>query len=213
MDLRDEAEAYAAADFSEVNALFVERLLTLCGELEEATGVDLGAGPADIPIRLARARPRWQLVAVDAAAAMLELARQGVNAARLTGAIELRLADATRTDLHTASCDVVFCNSILHHVADPDALWREVRRLLRPGGLVLVRDLFRPSSAARARELVDLHAGDESALLQEEFYRSLLAAYTVDEVRAQLELAGLAQLEVELISDRHLEVFGRIEAS
>ena len=57
--------------------------------------------------------------------------------------------------------------------------------------------------------LVAEHAGDESALLQEEFYRSLLAAYRPDEVRAQLAEAGLANLEVAAVSDRHLDVWGQ----
>ena len=208
MDLADEAKAYAAADFSSENAAFVARLCELA-PCDSALCVDLGCGPADIPIRTARARPGWRITAVDAAEAMLEIARADIAAAHLTGRVETLLADACRTGLPAGGFDVVMSNSILHHVADPEAFWREVRRLARPGAQVFVRDLFRPASAEAARAIVAAYAGDESPLLQEEFYRSLLAAYTPDEIRDQLAAADLP-LDVAAITDRHVDVWGRI---
>ena len=53
MDDKAEAEAYARADFAEVNDAFVDRLLELAGPRETAAAVDLGTGPADIPIPMA----------------------------------------------------------------------------------------------------------------------------------------------------------------
>ena len=50
-------------------------------------------------------------------------------------------------------------------------------------------------------------------MLKRDFHQSLLAAYTPDEVRAQLATAGLDQLKVEAVSDRHLIVWGRIGRS
>jgi hypothetical protein len=105
---------------------------------------------------------------------------------------------------------VVFSNSILHHVTETGAFWAELKRLAAPAAAVLLRDLARPASREEARRIVRQYAGGESALLQEEFYRSLLSAYTADEVRAQLARAGIAALEVETASDRHLDVIGRL---
>ena len=62
------------------------------------------------------------------------------------------------------------------------ALWREIRRLGSAGAWVLLRDLARPASLAHAAAIVQEYARHESVLLQEEFYRSLLAAYTPDEI-------------------------------
>lgn len=210
MDLPDEAEAYARADFVDVNDRFVQRLLELAGALVSARAVDLGTGPADIPIRIVRARPGWRVTAVDGARAMLDFARVAVDEAGLSVSIELVLADAKDTSLPSGAFDVIFSNSILHHINEPDPLWAEVRRLAKPGATILPRDLARPESEQRARDIVERYASEESALLQEEFYRSLLAAYTPDEVRAQLERAGLLTLEVDMISDRHLDIFGRL---
>ena len=216
MDLDDEVEAYARADFAEVNQRFVDQLMDLSKGLTgrgapSTRAVDLGTGPGDIPIRVAKARPQWQISAVDASAPMLDVARAAIAKAGVS-TITLVLADAKATNLPPTSFDVIFSNSILHHVSDPLAFWREVKRVAKPGATVLIRDLFRPASEAAARNLVTLHAGTESKLLQEEFYRSLLSAYTVSEVRAQLKQCGIGGLEVAEISDRHLDIFGTLEA-
>jgi hypothetical protein len=73
---------------------------------------------------------------------------------------------------------------------------------------VFVPDLRRPVSARQARRLVAKYAGNEPAILQRDFDNSLRAAFTPDEVRAQLRTAGLGQLRVQCISNRHLLVHG-----
>ncbi len=209
MDDPAEARAYAQADFHEPNQAFVDRLLQLTAGLEAAAALELGTGPGDIPVRVLRRHPGWQVTAVDASEAMLELARPVVERAGLADRLRLLQADAKATALPAASFDVIFSNSILHHLPEPGPLWAEIRRVGRPGAVVFLRDLARPRSEKHARDLVNHYAMHESPLLQQEFYRSLLAAFTVGEVRRQLEQAGL-ELQVEMVTDRHLDVFGRL---
>ncbi len=210
MDDPAEAKAYAAADFTAVNEAFVARLLELA-PMDAARAADLGTGPADIPIRLAGRRPGWRVAAVDASAAMIDLARDAITAAGLHAAITPVLADATRTPLASGEFDVIFSNSILHHLRDTGGFWAEVKRLAHRGSVVFLRDLARPVSAEAARAIVTRYAGTESALLQEEYYRSLLAAYTVDEVLAQLSAEGLPELNAHMVTDRHLDVWGEVK--
>ncbi len=73
-------------------------------------------------------------------------------------------------------------------------------------------DLRRPATEQEAERLVNEHSADAPAVLREDFYNSLLAAYTPAEVAAQLDRAGLAGLRVELPSDRHWIVTGRLPA-
>lgn len=211
MDLAHEAEAYAHADFSKVNAAFVERLAELVSD-EQALAIDLGAGPADIPVRLARARPGWKIVAVDASAAMLSFAEERIEDEDLAGRIELRLADAKKTPFDEDTFDVVFSNSILHHLTDVAAFWREVIRIARPGAFVFLRDLIRPATRGDAQAIVDREAAWEPPTLQEEFYRSLLASWTPEEVRTHLDDAGLDMLKVEPSIPDHLDIYGRLPA-
>jgi len=209
MDGPAEAAAYAAADFSAPHDAFVDRLIELAGDRKTAVAVDLGAGPCDIAVRLWRRRPGWRIVAVDGSSAMLELARSAIDKAGAGGSIELVQADAISGALADGTFDIVYSNSLLHHVRDPIALWRRMARLPKPGGLIFVRDLCRPGDRDVATRLVEQYAGGESGVLRSEFFNSLLAAYTVEDVRSQLDAAGCERLSVAMSSDRHLDVWGR----
>jgi ubiquinone/menaquinone biosynthesis C-methylase UbiE len=217
MDDTAEAEAYAHADFRAVNEAFAERLCTLAeglNLLEQASAIDLGTGPGEIALLVATAMPQWQITAIDASEAMLRLARSKLLAYEQNQALSTRhrvkfiLADAKHTNLTGHAFDVVFSNSILHHINETDALWAEVRRLAKPGALVFFRDLARPTSKEAALKIVETYAGGESKLLRDEYLRSLLSAYTQDEVRGQLRHAGFDSLHVEIAGDRYLDVFG-----
>lgn len=207
MDAPHEALAYAEADFADVNEAVVERLLELAGPLTRAVALDLGCGPCDIPLRLWRRRD-WRVVALDAAPAMVRIGARILRAAHALGPVQPVLSDAKALPFAAGSFDIVFSNSILHHLPDPGRLWAEMARVAKRGGLVFLRDLARPASREAAARIVEEHAGQESPLLKEEFYRSLLAAYTPAEVRAQLDAAGLADMNVATVTDRHLDIWG-----
>ncbi len=100
---------------------------------------------------------------------------------------------------------------MLHHLPDPQVLWSEVRRLGKRGAAVFVMDLVRPDSPFEAREIVERVAGKEHPVLKEDFYNSLCAAFTVSEVRSQLQSAGLP-LTVEQATARHMRIKGVLGA-
>ncbi len=107
-----------------------------------------------------------------------------------------------------APFDTVISNSLLHHLKAADALWEEIKRVAKPGAQVFVMDLMRPATEDQARWMVDAYAAGEPEVLRHDFFHSLKAAYTLDEVQAQLQAADLAHLEVAASSDRHIIVFG-----
>lgn len=211
MDGREEAAAYARADFSDSNQSFVERVIARVGGRLSRV-VDLGCGPADVPVRLARAASAAHITAVDGSEEMLSLARQAVRAARLTECITLHHGRVPGLPLPEHSFDAVLSKDMLHHLPDPQALWSEVRRLGRPGAAVCVMDLVRPSSPLEAREIVERVSSREHRLLKEDFYNSLCAAFTVEEVRAQLRAADLS-LAVEQLGGRHMAIEGVLPSS
>ena len=152
MDEADEALAYAVADFAEVNVAFVERLCELAKGRERAVALDLGTGPADIPVRLAKVKPGWRIYAADASWAMLTHARALLET---SGAgVGLLMADAKRLPVGKRSVDVIFSNSILHHINETVLFWSEIKRIAKPGTLIFLRDLARPRSAADALDIV-----------------------------------------------------------
>ncbi len=209
MDVPERAQAYADADFSEVNASFVERLLELAGDLAQAHVLDLGTGPGDIPLRIAPRRPGWRIVGLDASMPMLRLGQAARRVVSTAPAHQSVLADAKRTPFADDTFDIIFSNSLLHHLDDPVAFWKEATRVAKPGALLFVRDLLRPDSPEAAHDLVETYAHNEHPLLKEDFYNSLLAAYSIAEVRDQVRIDGIRAAKVSQCSDRHLNVFIR----
>lgn len=203
MDTSEEAADYQSMDHSAANAAVVQRFLELGGG-RCARVVDLGTGPGDIPVLLAARSEIPTIVGVDAAEQMLALARP--KAAPFGGRLRFEQADAKALPYPDRSFDGVFSNTILHHIPEPVAFLREAWRVFRPGGVLLIRDLFRPESEAAAWRLVDLHAAgadDRQRLL---FFQSFCAALTLDEAREAVCAAGMQNARVELSSDRHYTI-------
>ena len=138
---------------------------------------------------------------------MLALAQARVLDAGLGTRIALEHRHLPDDSLPTSHFDAVVCNSVLHHLADPQVLWTTIARVARPGARIAVGDLRRPTSATELAELVATHAADAPEVLREDYAHSLAAAYTLDEIAAQVQTAGL-DLHVEATTDRHVLVTG-----
>jgi hypothetical protein len=81
---------------------------------------------------------------------------------------------------------------------------------VKPGSPVLVMDLLRPDSPEEAQAIVDRYAAGTPGILRRDFYNSLLAAFTEDEISAQLARMNLTRLIVDVPDDRHWVVGGII---
>lgn len=225
MDTAEEARDYDAMDHGEVNRAFVAALLQRASAGAGA-GVDLrrildvGTGTALIAIELCRRAPSAEVVAIDLARHMLELAETNVRAAGLSTRIRLEQLDAKATGLASGSFSVVMSNSLVHHVPDPRPLFVELRRLVAPGGLVFVRDLLRPEDDRTRVDLVDRYAAVDLRLVAAEtvtraarqralFDASLRAALSQGEVVDFAASAGLHGASVTRSSDRHFTLVYR----
>lgn len=209
MDDHEQAEAYARADFSEPHDAFVAHFCRLFRDFGAGRVLDLGCGPADIGIRFCKAYPGARLTGVDGAAAMLQRGYAAIQAANLADRLTLMQRYLPDESLAAFQFDAVISNSLLHHLDDPAVLWETVRQTARPGAPVLVMDLLRPASPAEAERLAARYAADAPPVLRRDFYNSLLAAYRPEEVRMQLDRAGLPGFRAEAVSDRHLLVWGK----
>jgi cyclopropane fatty-acyl-phospholipid synthase-like methyltransferase len=209
MDDPAQAEAYARADFAEENQGFVERFKEYFPEFSEGRILDLGCGPADIPIRFAKLYPACQVVGVDASAPMIRLGELAAQHAGLSDRITLR---CERIDAVPGAriADAAMSNSLLHHLQNPLQFWHKLRLLVKPGSPVLVMDLLRPDSPEEAQAIVDRYAAGEPDILRRDFYNSLLAAFTEDEVTTQLARMNLTRLLIDIPDDRHWVVGGII---
>ncbi|MCH8041710.1 MAG: class I SAM-dependent methyltransferase, partial [Nitrospinae bacterium] len=122
MDGEEQVRAYAQADFSKENQWFVDYFLEVFPDFREGLVLDLGCGPADIPIRLVRACPSLSLMAVDASSPMINLAQAAVDKAQVSDRVAVvcqRFQDVQQQE----PADAIISNSLVHHVPNPLQFW------------------------------------------------------------------------------------------
>jgi ubiquinone/menaquinone biosynthesis C-methylase UbiE len=211
MDTAEEASDYDAMDHSEVNARFCEDMLAASG-MRSRLVLDVGTGTALIPIEMCRRDPEVRVCGIDLAENMLALARRNVERAGFGDRIRLERRDAKATGWGDGAFDAVVSNSIVHHVPRPAEALREMWRLVSARGSLFVRDLVRPDTEARLRELVETYAAVPAggsattarALRQRTLFEaSLRSALTVEEVAELLVPLAIPLDAVERTSDRH----------
>ena len=213
MDDAEQAKAYSDADFSGPHDAFVDYFRSRFPDFSAGSVLDLGCGTADVIIRFAKNFPRTVITGIDGAAAMLDIARHDIERRGYADRIELRKCVLPDPGFIEGEFDAVISNSLLHHLADPMDLWETVKRCAKDGAPVFIMDLMRPESEDSARDFMLKYAGDESPLLQRDFYNSLLASYNGREIGHQLRCMHLGFLNIERVSDRHILIWGRMKSS
>lgn len=104
--------------------------------------LDVGSGPGELAIRLARRLRTGQVIGIDPSAAMIEVAAS--RAAQLGPtpvAVHFVRAVAEQLPFPSDSFDLVVSTAALHHFRDPGRALNEAWRVLRPGGRLLLYDL------------------------------------------------------------------------
>lgn len=103
------------------------------------TALDLGCGAGTITTGLAARVAPGRVVAIDIEPGVLEVARANAGRSGI-GTIDFRVGDVYRLDLPDDSVDVAHAHQVLQHLDDPVAALRELARVVRPGGVIAVRD-------------------------------------------------------------------------
>ncbi len=189
------ALGYEAADLAALPdganlGLFCGNPIALATLRPGETVVDLGSGGGfDVFLAGRRVGPGGRAIGVDMTADMLALARRNLAGYRgSTGLdnVEFRLGEIEHLPLPDASADVVISNCVINLSPDKPQVWREIARVLRPGGRVAVSDLallqpLPPQVSAMVEALVGCIAG----------------ASLVADVERMAREAGLEGIELE----------------
>jgi demethylmenaquinone methyltransferase/2-methoxy-6-polyprenyl-1,4-benzoquinol methylase len=125
-----------------LHRLWKRQALELCALRTGERVLDVATGTGDLAfLEAAAVGPEGQVVGVDSCAAMLEVAR-----GRERGAVDFQEGDATDLRFPDACFDAVTIGFGLRNVADRGQALREFRRVLRPGGRLMVLDFSTPDS-------------------------------------------------------------------
>ncbi|WP_368744595.1 class I SAM-dependent methyltransferase [Desertibaculum subflavum] len=158
-------------------------ILDLIGEVGGRRVLDVGCGDGALAVDLLRRGA--EVTGIDVSSAMIEAAKR--RAAGLRGDIAFEIADARKLPFPDASFDVVTAITILCFIEDAQPVFREIARVLRPGGRLVIGELGKWSSWAAARRI---RAWLGSPLWRAARFR------TPGELRA---LASMAGLQTEIV--------------
>ena len=213
----DQVKAYAEADFSasDSNVLkALERHVSIVKKNIDSNSViiDIGCGPGNITELLAKRWPSSTVIGIDGSEEMLRAAKSKAKRLCCLKGIKYIKEDLVSLSKATfeleGSVDLLVSNSLLHHIHDASEFWLALIRIGSKGSVIFQRDLRRPSSEGQAIRLLKKYLPSAPSVLQRDYLASLYAAFTVEEVKAQLRKAGLYQLKVFEVDDRYLDVIG-----
>lgn len=146
------------------------------GELSRNMVVaDVGAGTGFMAAGLASRVNR--VICVDASPEMLQVAER--NLASFDN-LEYRVGDGAALPIADASLDAVFANMYLHHVEEPLAALKEMARVLKPGGRLVITDMERHDNEWMREEMADLWLGFEREQMAEWLEKSGLSGVCVE---------------------------------
>src|SRR4051812_26227565 len=167
------------------------------------TVVDLGSGGGlDVFLSAAKVGPTGRVIGIDMTPEMIDLARRNA-ATRNNGEpftnVEFHLATIDKLPLPDNSVDCVISNCVINLAPDKPAVFREIARVLKPGGRLATSDI------ALKRELPPELGDDLMA-----YVGCIAGAIPIDEYRRGLIEAGFAAVEV-IDSGADLNAYAQVE--
>lgn len=141
-----QAEQFAASPTARSEDI-LERIVRLADPQPPDAALDVACGPGVLACALAK--QVRQAAGIDLTPAMLEQARRTQQEQRLTN-VEWILGDVTAMPFADGSFDVVTCRFAFHHFPEPLKVLREMRRVCRGGGRVVVADSAPATAKAAA---------------------------------------------------------------
>lgn len=151
------------------------RAIAAAGVRAGTVAADVGAGTGFVTEGLLSAGVR--VIAVDESAEMLAEMKRRLGE---PAGIEYRVGESARLPVHDGEVDSAFANMYLHHVEDPAAAIREMARILRPNGMLVVTDLDEHAYEFLSEEQHDRWLGFKREDIRRWFLAAGLADVAVD---------------------------------
>lgn len=141
-----QAKAFASNPWV-TNVERIRRLVASAGLKGTERVLDIATGPGYIAEAFARAAR--EVIGVDLTAAMLAIGEERTGQNGISN-VSFQTGDAQNLPFERENFDVVVCRLALHHMQEPGRVVREMARVCRAGGTVLVEDIFASEHAERA---------------------------------------------------------------
>lgn len=209
MDSQDEVSAYSsAAAQKHLDALdnrFVDRLCLFYSnpKIPNSLLLDVGCGPGNISLKTAQRLTGLVIIGLDYSANMVRAAQRTAEVFGLQNRVFFTQGSADHIPFADGIFDIVFSNSVLHHLRNPSGALEEMHRVTKPEGTVVLRDLRRPSRLAFPWHVL-WHGRHYSGTMKRLFEDSVRAAYTPAELAELLSRSGMSEARLFLYERTHM---------
>ncbi|MEZ4861298.1 MAG: methyltransferase domain-containing protein [Caldilineaceae bacterium] len=169
----------------------VRHLLKFANLAKGQRALDVGAGTGLLTMMMAEDGAS-EVVGVDISPAMLEMAEylRLSSASKAARNVSFRLAAAQKMPFRNESFDVVICRLLLHHSHKPERILQEIKRVLKPGGTMVLAELLGADDPVKRATQNTIEARRDP---------SHVAAYSVDQYRKLINQTGLT-IETESVA-------------
>nr|MDO8086688.1 class I SAM-dependent methyltransferase [Candidatus Sigynarchaeum springense] len=172
---------------------YMEMVQRIAGEINPPEGarlLEIGPGPAWITIWLVKERPDLNIDGLEASEDMIRVATRNAIEAGVEGRVRfIHGFVETMEPLESATYDLVYSHESMHHWVDPVAGLRQVSRVLRPGGRLLIEDSRRDLGPG-ATLVVNLLGSLVAGKWVRHWKASIAASYTPEEVAGMVKAVG-----------------------
>lgn len=196
MESAEEAKAYDELDRLWGDVLFqgfAESALRM--GVVEGRVLDVGCGPGRISTRLARLNAKFSIEGIDLSQNMLDLAAQTAARNGVSQTTRFSIGDAKQIPFPDETFDMVICHNFLHQLPDPLVALKEINRVAKRNGAILIRDVRRLAEPWMSAMLPFFCLG-QGAILKRLTRDSYHAGMTFEELGDLAKAAGIENARI-----------------
>ena len=187
---------------------FVTKALSL--GIDSGMVLDVGTRVGLVLLKLLWQNENLYAIGIDGSGLMIDRARETAAAWELSERAFFQVGDARQMRLKSGYFDLVISDSTFHHFDDGLAVLKEIHRVLKPRGALLIRDLARPNRLGMASRIAQYGPRYGDAM-QLQMTAAIRAAYTKDEMEQMVRPSGIARAQVSQPDPDHLLIERRGE--
>jgi|SRR5678815_252679 len=173
---------------------FAARALTL--GIESGIVLDVGTRAGLIALKIIWQNENLVAMGLDTAGPLVERARATATAWDLNERAVFQVGDPRRMRFKSGYFDLVVSDCSLHRFDNAVEVLREIGRVLKPKGAILIRDYSRPNRLKMIGK-IQQHTERLGDAMRSQVEQAIQSAYTPDEIRQAVKEAGLTDVRVE----------------
>jgi len=167
--------------------------------VESGMVLDVGTRVGLAALKLLWQNENFYSIGIDSSGPMIEQARATAQAWELGERAVFQVGDARKMRFKTAYFDLVISDSTMHRFDDAGAVFREIQRVLKPKGALLIRDFRRPNRFRMAKHIRE-HSARFGNAMHRQIETAIRAAYTEAELMRivhDAQLQGIHMVETD----------------